>query len=501
MTVALDIGFVVVAVLLVALLAVKTVMIIPQARAGIVERFGRYRRTLEPGLNLIVPFVDRLRPLVDLRERVVSFPPQSVITRDNLVVSIDTVIYFQVIDPKAATYEIADYIIGVAQLTATTLRSVIGGMDLKETLTSRDQINARLCGELDDASGKWGIRVARAEIRAIEPQQSVAGLMKEGSVSRLTDEQARAIATSGLSKESLSARQPLAGDGSTRADDAALKKAWRESPVYANSRKQSSRLLIALLSVLVITACLTFVLMVYIRASWRAWAPIIFTGLALAVCIAAFLLIVAKSTRTKFDDFRDNYQAGAASKSLSDQEQLPVRWLADPDLQNLINLNIKTINHYQDLAIKNAKDAVRNSQFAMSLGFLILVAGAVLTIFTPNSTAKVVVAVLASLGSLLSGYIGKTFLKAQDQAMHQLNYYSRQPLVTSHMLAAERLTPKLGGNTQQNALREVLKNYLVVAGREEQLDSSLPLKSRRGVWRRPPAESSTVNGMSPDQDS
>src|SRR3954468_20344714 len=141
----------------------RSVRIVPQARAGMVERLGRYARTLDPGLALLVPFVDRLKPLIDLREQVVSFPPQPVITEDNLVVSIDTVIYYQVIDPRSATYEIANLIQGIEQLTVTTLRNVIGSLDLEQTLTSRDQINGQLRGVLDEATGKWGIRVNRVE--------------------------------------------------------------------------------------------------------------------------------------------------------------------------------------------------------------------------------------------------------------------------------------------------------------------------------------------------
>src|SRR6266568_2106672 len=148
----------VVAVLVLLVLA-RTVRIVPQARAGVIERLGRYHRTLNPGLAIVVPFVDRLRPLIDLREQVVSFPPQPVITEDNLVVHIDTVIYFQVTDPRAATYEIANYILAIEQLTVTTLRNVIGGMDLERTLTSREEINGQLRGVLDEATGKWGIRV------------------------------------------------------------------------------------------------------------------------------------------------------------------------------------------------------------------------------------------------------------------------------------------------------------------------------------------------------
>jgi regulator of protease activity HflC (stomatin/prohibitin superfamily) len=157
----------------------RAVRIVPQARAGIVERFGRYHRTLPAGLNLVMPFIDRLRPLIDLREQVVSFPPQPVITMDNLVVGIDTVIYFQVTDPKAATYEIANYVAAVEQLTVTTLRNVVGGMDLDTTLTSRDKINSELRKELDEATGRWGLRVSRVELKAIEPPGSIQESMQK----------------------------------------------------------------------------------------------------------------------------------------------------------------------------------------------------------------------------------------------------------------------------------------------------------------------------------
>jgi regulator of protease activity HflC (stomatin/prohibitin superfamily) len=168
----------VVAVLVLFVLA-RTVRIVPQARAGVIERLGRYSRTLNPGLALVVPFIDRLRPLIDLREQVVSFQPQPVITEDNLVVNIDTVLYFQVTDPKAATYEIANYIQGIEQLTVTTLRNVIGGLALEKTLTSRDEINNQLRGVLDEATGKWGIRVNRVEIKAIDPPASIKDTMEK----------------------------------------------------------------------------------------------------------------------------------------------------------------------------------------------------------------------------------------------------------------------------------------------------------------------------------
>jgi regulator of protease activity HflC (stomatin/prohibitin superfamily) len=169
----------VVLVVLAAAVVSRSIRIVPQASAGIVERFGRYHRTLHAGLNIVTPFVDRLRPLLDLREQVVSFPPQPVITRDNLVVGIDTVIYFQVTDARAATYEVANYITAVEQLTVTTLRNVVGGMDLETALTSRDQINSLLRKELDEATGKWGIRVGRVEIKAIEPPASIQDSMEK----------------------------------------------------------------------------------------------------------------------------------------------------------------------------------------------------------------------------------------------------------------------------------------------------------------------------------
>src|SRR3954447_20579447 len=157
----------------------RTIRVVPQARAAVVERLGRYSRTLSPGLTLVVPFIDRIRATIDLREQVVSFPPQPVITEDNLVVSIDSVIYFQVTEPKSATYEIANYIQAIEQLTVTTLRNVIGGLALEKTLTSRDEINSRLRGVLDDATGKWGLRVGRVELKAIDPPSSIQDSMEK----------------------------------------------------------------------------------------------------------------------------------------------------------------------------------------------------------------------------------------------------------------------------------------------------------------------------------
>jgi regulator of protease activity HflC (stomatin/prohibitin superfamily) len=194
-------------VILVALVTLRSVRIVPQARARNVERLGRYRKTLEPGMNMIIPFIDRVKPLIDLREQVVSFLGQPVITEDNLVVKIDTVLFFQVTDPRAADYEIVNYIQAIEQLTATMLRSVIGSMDLEVTLTSRDKINTMLRGVLDDASGKWGIRVTRVEIKAIDPPKSVIDAMEKQM--RAEREKRAAI----LTAEGLRQAQILTADG------------------------------------------------------------------------------------------------------------------------------------------------------------------------------------------------------------------------------------------------------------------------------------------------
>jgi regulator of protease activity HflC (stomatin/prohibitin superfamily) len=158
---------------------IRSVRIVPQQRMDVVERLGKYKRTLSPGLNLLVPFVDAVRTKVDMREQVVSFPPQPVITSDNLVVSIDTVLYFRVVDPVRATYEIANFLQAIEQLTVTTLRNVIGSLDLEKALTSREEINRHLSGVLDETTGRWGVKVTRVEIKAIEPPPSIRDSMEK----------------------------------------------------------------------------------------------------------------------------------------------------------------------------------------------------------------------------------------------------------------------------------------------------------------------------------
>jgi regulator of protease activity HflC (stomatin/prohibitin superfamily) len=175
------VGLIVLGVVVVFALIVlaRTIRIIPQARAGVLERLGRYHRTLEPGLAIVTPFIDRVRPLVDLREQVVNFAPQSVITEDNVVVGIETVLYFTVTDPRSATYEIANPLQAIEQLTVTTLRNVIGGLTLEATLTSRENVNTELRVVLDEATGKWGIRINRVEIKSVDPPPDIKQAMEK----------------------------------------------------------------------------------------------------------------------------------------------------------------------------------------------------------------------------------------------------------------------------------------------------------------------------------
>ena len=160
-------------------LASRTVRVIPQARAGVVERLGRYSRTLEPGLAVVTPFIDRVRPLVDLREQVVNFRPQSVITDDNVVVSIETVLYFSITDPRSATFEIANPLQAIEQLCVTTLRNVIGGLTLDQTLCARVSVIAVLRTVLDEATGKWGMRINRVEIKSVDPPEDIRSAMEK----------------------------------------------------------------------------------------------------------------------------------------------------------------------------------------------------------------------------------------------------------------------------------------------------------------------------------
>jgi regulator of protease activity HflC (stomatin/prohibitin superfamily) len=175
------VALIVVAIVVVFLLIVasRAIRIIPQARAGVVERLGRYSRTLDPGLAILTPFIERVRPLVDLREQVVGFSPQSVITDDNVVVAIETVLYFTITEPKAATYEVANPLQAIEQLTVTTLRNVIGGLTLEATLTARENVNAELRTVLDEATGKWGIRINRVEIKSVDPPPDIRTAMEK----------------------------------------------------------------------------------------------------------------------------------------------------------------------------------------------------------------------------------------------------------------------------------------------------------------------------------
>jgi regulator of protease activity HflC (stomatin/prohibitin superfamily) len=198
------------AVVLIILFISRSIWLVPPARARNVERLGQYHKTMQPGLNFVLPMIDKVKDLIDLREQVVSFTGQRVITEDNVVVSIDTVLFFQVTDPRAADYEIVNYIQAIEQLAATMLRSVIGSMDLEQTLTSRDKINTLLRGVLDDASGKWGIRVTRVEIRSIDPPQTIKDAMEK----QLKAEREKRAAI--LHAEGLQQSQILTAEGDKR---------------------------------------------------------------------------------------------------------------------------------------------------------------------------------------------------------------------------------------------------------------------------------------------
>src|SRR4051812_43280467 len=206
-------GLIVVAVLVffALLVAARTIRIIPQARAGVVERLGRYSRTLDPGLAIVVPFADRVKPLIDLREQVVTFEPQPVITSDNLVVQVDTVLYFTITDPKSVSYEVANPLQAIEQLTVTTLRNVIGGISLEDALTSRDNINTQLRVVLDEATGKWGIRINRVELKSIDPR----GTVQEAMEKQMRAERDRRAAI--LTAEGVKQSQILTAEGEKQA--------------------------------------------------------------------------------------------------------------------------------------------------------------------------------------------------------------------------------------------------------------------------------------------
>lgn len=220
-------------VLLAAVVVFKSIALVPQAEAAVIERLGRYSRTVSGQLTFLVPFVDRIRAKVDLRERVVSFPPQPVITQDNLTLQIDSVVYFQVMQPQAAVYEISNYIAAVEQLTVTTLRNVVGGMTLEETLTSRDQINSQLRGVLDEATGRWGLRVARVELKAIDPPPSIQESMEK---QMKADREKRAMI---LTAEGTRESQIKTAEGAKQAQILAAEGAKQSAILSAEGERQS----------------------------------------------------------------------------------------------------------------------------------------------------------------------------------------------------------------------------------------------------------------------
>lgn len=173
------IPFFILLVVLIAIVMFKAVKIVPESQVYIVEKLGKYYQSLSSGLNLINPFFDRVARIVSLKEQVVDFDPQAVITKDNATMQIDTVVYFQITDPKLYTYGVERPLSAIENLTATTLRNIIGDMTVDETLTSRDIINTKMRQELDDATDPWGIKVNRVELKSILPPNDIRVAMEK----------------------------------------------------------------------------------------------------------------------------------------------------------------------------------------------------------------------------------------------------------------------------------------------------------------------------------
>ena len=187
--------------LFVLVVLVQTVKIVPQKQVKIIERLGKYHRTAEAGLNTIVPFFDSVRDTIDQREQITKIEPQAIITRDNVTMEVDAVIYFVVIDPVRATYEVQNLRWGIEQLTLSALRNVIGALDLDHTLTSRDTINAQLRTALDTATQQWGVKIMRIELKNITPPEEIRLTMEK----QMTAERTRRAAVTTAEGEKASA--------------------------------------------------------------------------------------------------------------------------------------------------------------------------------------------------------------------------------------------------------------------------------------------------------
>ncbi|MHC4537830.1 MAG: SPFH domain-containing protein [Planctomycetota bacterium] len=170
---------VVIVVLLAVVALAKSITVVHQAEKVIIERFGRYKETLDPGLKFIVPFIDNISARIDMRETVLDIAPQPVITKDNVTVTVDAVVYYYVTDARAVRYEVANFNIAVSKLAQTSLRNLIGDMQLDESLTSREVINTSLREILDEATDRWGVKVTRVEVKEIEPPRDIADAMSK----------------------------------------------------------------------------------------------------------------------------------------------------------------------------------------------------------------------------------------------------------------------------------------------------------------------------------
>lgn len=221
----------------VVVMATRSVTIVPQAHAAIVERFGRYRRTLDAGIHVLMPIMDRRRRTVDLREQVVAFAPQPVITADNVTISIDTVFYYSVADPFRATYEVANMLDAIEQLVVTTLRNQVGSLTLEEVLTSRERVNAELRSAMDEATGRWGIRINRIELKSIDPPHSIQQAMEKQM--RAERDRRAAILTAEGEKQSA----VLVAEGEARARILSAEAEQRAAVLEADGERQAKILL------------------------------------------------------------------------------------------------------------------------------------------------------------------------------------------------------------------------------------------------------------------
>jgi hypothetical protein len=291
----------------------------------------------------------------------------------------------------------------------------------------------------------------------------------EAAVSRLTPDDATVLNNAGMSSQEADWRQEGEQRRPPERDESGARAQWSETKEALKARRRQRIVGASALAVSGAALCGAFTLAMSADEPWHVWLSVLVVGGVIVLCLLLDFYVDIRIFKARYRDFAKNYI----------QSSVPEKWLSDPDLQNLLLLNRAQLNIYQEIATKDAMTASRHSRYAISLGFLILVSGAIGAIWLHDATSKIVVGALASLGSVLSGYISQTFLKAQAQARKQLNYYFHQPLVASYLLSAERIALKLkDGDSTKSAMLELIRTALLVASREEEPDSA-PSSPRR----------------------